>query len=133
MDTTDTEAAACTLALLPALGQPLGPGLFAGITTKPDGTHCAVVLLPDEPPKRVTWKAAMAWAKSIDAELPALPVSAVLFANLREHTEADWYWTCESIDGSYAWCQGFYGGGQYLDRKSYEGRARAVRLIPLAP
>ena len=115
-----------------------GPG-FGGLqtdqlfepyfTTKPDGTHCAVVLLPDLPDKRLPWKAAMAWAKKIKAELPARPVSALMFANVRDAIQADWYWTCEELDGSYAWYQNFYDGHQYVNHKSYEGRARAVRRV----
>jgi hypothetical protein len=131
-----STAVACApagLSQLPPLGAAFEGGLFAGLTTKPDGTHCAVVLLPDLPDKRLTWKAAMAWAKKIQAELPARPVSALLFANVRDAIQADWYWTCEELDGSYAWNQTFNYGDQSNRRKAYEGRARAVRLIPLAP
>lgn len=116
---------------LPAIGQPLDAGLFAGITTRPDGTHCAVVLLADKPSDGVTWKQAIAWAKKLDAELPARPVSALLFANLNAQFDPAWYWTCESYDSSYAWDQNFSYGGQDSYGKSYAGRARAVRLIQL--
>jgi len=34
------------LAALPPLGADLGGGKFAGLTTRKDGTHAAVVLLP---------------------------------------------------------------------------------------
>ena len=131
-----TTAAACApagLSQLPALGAAFEGGTFAGITTKPDGTHCAVVLLADQADKRLTWKQAMAWAKKLKAELPARPVSALLFANVRSQFEPAWYWTCEELDGSCAWHQGFGNGYQYYGPKSCEGRARAVRLIPLAP
>jgi hypothetical protein len=131
-----TTAAACTtagLSQLPALGAAFEGGTFAGITTKPDGTHCAVVLLADQPDKRLTWKAALAWAKKLKAELPARPVSALLYANVRSQIEADWHWTCEEFDGSGAWGQYFGLGFQGYNHKRYEGRARAVRLIPLAP
>lgn len=117
---------------LPAIGQPLDVGLFAGITTKPDGTHCAVVLLANKPAKDVTWKQAMNWAKKLDAELPARPASALLFANLKAEFEPRWHWTCEALDSSYAWNQGFDYGFQYYGGKSFAGRARAVRLIRLA-
>ena len=43
---TDTEA--LDFAALPALGQPLAGGAFAGITTLPDGSHVAVTLLPEQ-------------------------------------------------------------------------------------
>ena len=47
---------------LPAIGQLLNGGTFAGLTTKPDGTHCAVVLLP-EAGTDLTWTNAKAWAR----------------------------------------------------------------------
>ena len=59
---------------LPALGQPFAGGTFAGITTQQDGTHLAVVLLPDQAID-VTLQAAMEWAKGLDAELPTRPVA----------------------------------------------------------
>ena len=131
--TTASACASVSFAQLPPLGATFEGDVFAGITTRPDGTHCAVVLLGAKPSKRLDWKAAMAWAAEQGAELPARPVSALLFANARDHFEKDWYWTCEAHehDGSCAWDQYFDFGGQYLSRKSYEGRARAVRLIPI--
>mgnify|MGYP000092967193 FL=1 len=45
-DTTD-QASLCEL---PAIGQPLMGGTFAGITTQADGTHCAVILLASVAP-----------------------------------------------------------------------------------
>ena len=41
--------------LLPALGADLEGGTFCGLTTKPDGTHHAVVLLADKPAERLNW------------------------------------------------------------------------------
>jgi hypothetical protein len=137
---TDTAAEATAPAItsikpseLPELGAPLADGIFSGLTTKKDGTHCAVVLLPAKPSERLDWKAAMKWAEDIDAELPTRPVAALLFANLGDQFEKHWHWTSEScdFDGSYAWNQYFDRGTQLSLHKSYEGRCRAVRLIPL--
>lgn len=119
------------LSELPALGQPLDAGIFAGLTTDKAGVHYAVALLPDRSDKRLTWKKAIAWAEKLEAVLPNRPVSALLFANVKDHVEADWYWTSEEFDGSYAWLQYFSYGYQYGTHKSYEGRAVAVRLIQL--
>ena len=118
---------------LPALLQPLEAGHFAGITTRPDGTHHAVVLLADKPDKCLPWADAMAWAKTIEAELPTRPVAALLYANAKPQFEEAWHWTGkeDADDGSCAWFQYFSGGYQYYGHKSYEGRARAVRLIRL--
>jgi hypothetical protein len=121
------------LANLPAIGQPLDTGTFVGVTTTRQGAHCAVVLLEPQPTTRLTWDAAMEWAKSVEGELPSRAVQALLFANARGAFEAAWYWSSEpdEDDGSFAWFQDFYYGTQGITRKSYEGRARAVRLIPL--
>lgn len=122
---------ALDLAALPPLGAPLAGGLFVGITTLIDGTHHAVVLLPDKPDGPLPWKKAMAWAEKAGGTLPTRPVSALLFALAREQFEPAWHWTSESLDGSYAWNQYFNSGSQFGYHKSYEGRCRAVRLIQL--
>jgi hypothetical protein len=120
-----------TLATLPALKQPLDAGLFAGVITQPDGKHCAVVLLADKPAQRLAWKDAMAWADSVGGQLPTRPVAAMLFANAKDQFEEALHWTSESWDGSFAWRQDFSYGTQFSNHESYEGRARAVRLIQL--
>ena len=120
-----------TLAALPAIGAPLADGIFCGLTTQRDGTHSAVVLLPARSDKRLTWKKAKAWAAEANGELPTRPVSALLYALAKDHIDADWYWTADELDGSYAWYQSFSFGAQSNDHKSYEGRAVAVRLIQL--
>ena len=117
---------------LPPLGQPLEAGLFAGLTTRADGAHCAVVLLADKPDAPLPWKQAMAWAAKRQAELPSRPVAALLFANAKPQFEKAWHWTAGEFDGACAWDQDFSDGFQVSSRKSYEGRARAVRLIPLS-
>ena len=121
------------LSQLPALREPLENGVFAGITTRPDGTHCAVVLLTHQPAGRLTWQAAMDWAASIEAELPSRPVAALLYANCKPLLAPRWHWTCEADEdaASCAWICGFSYGGQYFNHKSYGGSAVAVRLIPL--
>jgi hypothetical protein len=116
---------------LPALLQPLEGGVFAGLTTAPDGTHHAVVLLADKPDAAWPWKQGMAWAAALGATLPTRPVAALLFANAKDQFEEALHWTSEAFDGSYAWDQCFDDGGQYYDRKSCEGRCRAVRLIQI--
>lgn len=115
------------------LKQPLEGGIFVGLTTTSDGKHCAVVLLPDKPESRLTWDQAVAWADKAGGVLPTRPVAAMLFANARDEFEKAWHWTSETHEdeGSYAWDQYFVYGGQYGLHKSFEGRARAVRLIQL--
>ena len=119
------------IALLPAVGAAYEGGLFAGLTTDKEGRHFAVALLPDKPEKLLPWKKAMEWAASVNGMLPTRPVAALLFANAKDQFEPDWHWTSEAFDGSCAWFQYFFSGGQYNYHKSYEGSARAVRLIQL--
>ena len=123
--------ASITVAALPALNAPLDGGIFAGITTQKDGTHCAVVRLPENG-TGLTWKKAIAWATKQGGELPTRPVAALLFANVKASLPSGWHWTSEEDDASYAWGCYFVVGYQYsLTLKSYEGGAVAVRLIPI--
>lgn len=126
---------AIAFADLPAIGAPLAGGLYAGVTNDAAGAYHAVVLLPDAPPKHLAWKAAVAWAAKLGAgaQLPNRPVAALLYFNLRSQFDLGWHWLCDELDGSDAWLQLFNYGCQNLSRKSYEGCARAVRLIPLNP
>ncbi len=125
-----TQNNSTSLSALPAIGTTLDGGTFVGVTTKEDGTHCAVVLLPDQA-DGVTWKKAVNWATKQDGELPSRPVAALLFANAKDKLKPTWHWTSDECDASYAWHCYFDYGYQYHDRKSYEGSAVAVRLIPL--
>ncbi len=113
---------------LPAIGQLLNGGTFAGLTTKPDGTHCAVVLLPGTGTD-LTWTKAKAWAKKQGGELPSRPVAALLFANVKASLQLGWHWTSEEFDASFAWLCYFDDGHQFYGRKSYEGSAVAVRAL----
>ena len=115
-------------AALPALGADLEGGTFAGLITHKDGTHCAVILLPDQAEKH-TWEKAMNWAQKLGGELPTRPVAALLFASVK--AKPAWHWTSEEDSASYAWNCFFDNGFQTIYPKSFEGSAVAVRLIPL--
>ena len=115
---------------LPALGQPLDGGTFAGLTTKPDGTHCAVVLLPDNGTD-LTWAKAKTKAKKQGGELPSRPVAALLFANIKASLQPKWHWTSEEYDASYVWLCNFGYGPQTYSYKSFKGSAVAVRYIKI--
>ena len=111
------------------------------------GEHCAglimgkdgepsyyLILLPGEVEK-VSWSKANEWAAKqgaeLVAELPTRREQSLLYANLKEHFQPAWYWSCEqhASDSDGAWSQFFYYGGQHINYKSYEGRARAVRRL----
>lgn len=134
-----SEITTLSFSALPALGADLAGGTFRGITTLKNGTHAAVILLPNKAQERMSWDKAMAWATEAGGQLPTRPVAALLYANAKEQFERTWYWTSDELhadtgdedDASYAWTCDFYGGTQGLDRKIYEGSAVAVRLIPL--
>lgn len=114
---------------LPPLSGHLDGGIFAGLTTKTDGTHCAVVLLPGKG-SGLRWSDAKAWATEQGGELPSRPVAALLFATVKDRLGPEWHWTSDELR-AYAWRCYFYGGGQHYGHKSYEGSAIAVRLIPI--
>lgn len=106
--------------------------LYAGVILADDGTiEHHLVLLPDRAEK-LTWQAAVDWAKSAGGELPTGREQSLLFANLKDQFEASWYWSSDSYetDGSFAWDQNFCHGFQVSTHKSYKGRARAVRRFP---
>ena len=118
------------LSTLPAIGATLEGGTFAGLTTRQDGTHCAIVLLPGHK-QDVNWQDAKAWAAEQGGELPSRPVAALLYANVKAQLQPDWHWTADEESASCAWFCDFGYGFQSHDRKSYEGSVVAVRLIPL--
>lgn len=117
-------------ASLPTLGSDLNGGTFEGITTRQDGTHCAVVLLPGFG-ENLTWEQAKTWAAEHGGELPTRLVAAMLFANVKDKLDTEWHWTADEYNASYAWRCYFNYGTQIHNRKSYEGSAVAVRLIPI--
>jgi hypothetical protein len=111
----------------------LRPGeLYAGLLLGDDGNPSHhLVLLPDRA-EEVTWDAAVEFARKSGGELPTRHEQSLLFANLKDQFEAEWYWSGEQYEGSgsSAWGQHFSYGFQDSDHKSYEGRAVAVRRLP---
>jgi len=92
-----------------------------------------VILLPAPPDKNLTWQGAIDWAKSVGGELPTRFESALLYANLRDQVDIDyWYWTGtqHEREPSWAWYQYFGYGDQHHGHKDFRGRARAVRRVP---
>lgn len=128
---TSTIIKTIALLALPAIGQPLEGGTFAGVTTKKDGTHCAVILLPGKG-EDLTWQKALAWADEQGGELPTRPVAALLFANVKDKLESEWHWTADEYSENYAWFCHFGYGFQFYDHKDFFSSAVSVRCIPLA-
>jgi hypothetical protein len=115
---------------LPPLGEPLEGGTFAGITTQPDGTHVAIVLLPGRG-EDLNHPAAVAWARERGGQLPTRLIAALLFANAK-HMLSPWrYWCLETEDASFAWGCYFDECTQVRYHTICKGSAVAVRLIPV--
>ena len=108
---------------------------YAGIvidSTTGQPTH-HLILIPQQPKTRLTWDEAIAWAASINVELPTRQESVLLYANAKDAFESAWYWTGEqyAVAASNAWLQYFGNGTQHDDAKSCNGRVRAVRRVPI--
>ena len=108
---------------------------YAGLSRDHDtGAWHHLVLLPATTDKDLTWQEAIDWAKSVGGELPTRFESALLYANLRDKIDTDyWYWTAtqHADEPSWAWSQVFYDGSQYHLHKDFHYRARAVRRVPI--
>jgi len=116
---------------LPAASIVLQPGEhYAGALLNADGTIAShLVLMAAMPDDKLQWQAAMDWAQIVGGELPSRAEMALLYANCRDHVgHDDWHWSRDThaTNASCAWGCNFHYG--YVDtRKSYGGRARAVR------
>eukprot|EP01133_Synstelium_polycarpum_P018282 gene18282-21875_t len=116
-----------------AIGAAFAGGIYAGITRGVDGGPDQHLVLVEGEGVDLSWSAAGAWAESVGGSLPTRAEQALLFANLKDQFKSDWYWSGEQYgpSSSYAWLQHFYGGYQGYGLLSYEGRARAVRRLPI--
>ena len=102
--------------------------IYAGAIINPDGTGHHAILLPGDNDD-ASWDKQMEWAASIGGDLPDRVEQALMYKNLPDQFEKEWYWsnTQHASGSDYAWFQDFYNGNQHGGRKSYELRARAVR------
>ena len=102
--------------------------IYAGAIINPDGTGHHAILLPGDNDD-ASWDKQMEWAASIGGDLPDRVEQALMYKNLPDQFEKEWYWsnTQHASDSGYAWYQSFYTGTQSSNHKSDELRARAVR------
>lgn len=108
---------------------------YAGVMPgRDDAAGYHLFLLPGEA-DALPWQAALAWAAARGACLPTRSELALLHANLRDAFPDAWYWSSEAdaILPRLAWSHDFDNGTQYNFRKTYSGRACAVRRVELAP
>lgn len=107
--------------------------LFAGLILGKEGERdYHVVLLPGEVVD-AGWAAATSWARELGGELPSRRELSLLFANLREEFQREWYWSREPQTGHphLVWGQNFASGIQTVYGRAYRGHARAIRRIPV--
>ena len=131
---------------LPAIGTewPGQGGTFAGLVRGENGAKDYLLILGPEYDGDTDWNTAMKWAADLrsadvdpdaahhgDYSLPTRAEQAVLFGNLRDRFQQDWYWsnTQHAEYAGFAWCQLFGYGVQGHTHKDYELRARAVRRL----
>ena len=114
-----------------AIGSTFAGGMYAGIIRGADGRPDEHLVLLDGDTDGVTWDAACAWAAAKGATLPTRAEQRLLMANLPDQFQKRYYWSSEQAGPSNAWLQLFSDGGQSFNLRSYEGRARAVRRLPI--
>lgn len=104
-------------------------GLILGKNGEPDH-H--LILLPGEA-ESVNWEAAKKFAAKAGGELPTRREQSLLFANLKEEFQSNYYWSGEqhASNSDCAWCQNFNYNNQSLNHNFIKLRARAVRRLAI--
>lgn len=124
--------------LLPRVGTPMhgAGGIFAGIIRGKDHDS-ALILGPMLKKANFEDAGKLAAAARVDGHedfrLPTRSEQALLYANLKDLFEKDWYWSNErhADDEGCAWCQWFNYGYQYSSYVDVTGLGCAVRVIPI--
>lgn len=134
MDTTTPATPGAISSRVPAIDIADGE-TYAGLARDPEtGAWHHLVLLPTTSDKELTWQEAIDWATSAGGELPTRFESALLYANVRDQIDTDyWYWTStqHAAGPDWAWCQLFDDGSQTCNHEDSHNRARAVRRVPV--
>lgn len=126
---------------LPRIGQPWPEqgGIYAGLVRGDNGAPDYHLIVAERSMSPAIWKSAVEWAKDIivgrfnDYTLPKRKDQSVLFGNVPELFEKEWYWSCEEHSNTeHAWVQNFDNGRQDYGLKTNGTRARAVRRVPIS-
>lgn len=114
-------------------------GIYAGTMRSVNGApydYYLIVHPEDRDP--VNWQGALDWARGLSREdhkfdLPSRREQAVMFGNVPELFQKEWYWSGEqhAERSEYAWMQGFTVGSQGYGHQGGKDRARAVRRVPI--
>lgn len=105
-----------------------------GLILTPQGTPDYFLVLLPGCLERATHDEALAWAKKQGGELPDRRDGALLYANNADGAiKPLWHWLKDlhAGDPDCAWCQNFDYGSQNWGYRSYNGRAVAVRRVPI--
>ena len=106
---------------------------YAGVILGKDGApDYHLILLPGDAAD-VSWPGALDWAGTLGGALPTRRELSLLFANLREQFEREWYWSSEPHEtrAQLVWGENFASGIQTVYGRPYRGHARAVRRMPV--
>lgn len=125
-------------AIAPKIGELLDyeGGIYAGIVRGDPGQPDYRLIVCTEDNRNVNWADAGAWAAGIEVDghkdftLPKRKEQAILFGNVPELFDVDWYWSNEQYERYHdcAWIQYFTSGTQYDFRKG----SSTVGLVPSA-
>ena len=126
---------------LPKIGAPWPGqgGIYAGLVRGDEGEPDYHLIVAEPAVDNLTWKDAGAWARGLqvgthtDYDLPMRKEQAVMYGNVPQLFEREWYWSCEQYAGgaASAWCQDFDYGNQSYYHEISQLRARAVRRLTL--
>lgn len=110
-----------------------GHFIYAGVMRGRNGAPDYHLLVHPDDKSAINWTDAKAWASDLGCELPFRAEQSLLFANVPELFERDWYWSSEehASNSDYAWVQNFNDGNQSYYHKGVESRARAVRRFEI--
>lgn len=125
---------------VPAIGQ-VWPGtnaIYAGKAPSLDGESIVhLILWPTKPDGYLSYKDAVEFAEQVfpdlESHIPTRMQSIVLFEQLQDQFEPEWYWTLtKTKSGKSAFIQNFNFGFQYVNGDlDNDDLVRAVSEIPL--
>jgi hypothetical protein len=109
------------------IAENLKPGEeYAGLILGKHGDRDHHLVLLPQRVEGLTWEEAMAWARESGVTLPTRREQMLLFANIVDRFELNWYWS----DLGFVWGQTL-GDGERLYTHLRVASVRAIRRVPL--
>lgn len=118
---------------LPAIGDELYNGVFAGVISSKNGKEsepCAIVILRSTN-MNLVWREASEWARQQGGRLPSSSQSALICDNIHKFMSSGFFWTGTVYGPSEAYMVDFQGGQILRGKCAHPRRAMAVRAIPV--